>query len=569
MCIHEKNINKLKNYNQTIPEEQQVHLKLFNNGKIILEQHNLQWMNEALEAFVESICESIPSKQTQSLYNDSQKRFHEYATDAYRKFFNSLCTIIVSCDVTYETSQFIFDINGKNINQCLELYTKYSNIISQKVLKNIGTEIDKKHIDIFFAIPDFKRDVYVEPITNFRDKDGEHNLSIIHIHPLKFTNPSDTLRTITHEVAHHVGQTDNLRKKRSWLYFRCLVFYILYYNAINNRYTQEYNSKEIKSLKRLATVIVEHAEEYLHAHLYDFPLEENEDIAYEGADVIYGCVDYHYYTATSFRAITHYIDAVLNSVKEKVSLIEYIYNKLSENEISYLLKILRIDHSKSISDDNQKSFFDVYKSIKEMPDNSTNEFIASFTKNSLASNLFRSLRFYLFGTPEENQNQSTDNNYIVEEKIYRLFRECYADLFMLLVTSYSKKEADKSQVLADIYFTEMLVNNNDLTFTPGNKDALRFFVMYKYICSHSKHSENIKIHQRFKKVVTYERELDMFDKFHVECVLEYLKDAEAILKKFIMHDKYFINLKKIFKDFDEKKDAGILLEKLHKINESS
>lgn len=97
--------------------------------------------------------------------------------------------------------------------------------IANKVVSFTESNTDNEYT--FLITPDFKKDIYVESLTNDKTQGKEHNILIIHINEESMYDVPTTLKIIIHEIFHHVGQDENLRKKRYVKYIKCCLAHIL------------------------------------------------------------------------------------------------------------------------------------------------------------------------------------------------------------------------------------------------------------------------------------------------------------------------------------------------------
>ncbi len=586
-------LSKITEYNSKQNKTKQIPVCLFEYVQDILDRNGLEWLGIPVNTFLTSIIESIPKtiegKRKKKDEEKIQNNFNEYMTDSLGCFFNCLCTLTSVCNTQTNISVLLPNKPDDEINSVMELYTKYSNMISENISDGFKNDQDKKHKDSFFAVPDFKFDINVEPITNYRCTQGDHNLSIIHIHPSKFKDYTATLRTIAHEVGHHVGQTDELRKLRSGLYIRCLIYYILSGCCVINEDTEDDELKN--SLKELVGIISDHIISWCDKNQKKFENSTVTKTLYEGSDIIYGDTKYYYYTATTFEAVNDFWNFIhksienthngkndeSNAITKKIpkkheldELCNEIYEKHSNPE-----SILKLFPSRLSS--NTETYYPAYEILKETntPDNSALR--KDYVINCIGTTVFRALDGYLYGNAEDI-NSLIKNLKSIEEQIYILFRECYADLFMFLITSYKKDGNTKSQIWADIYFDRMMEQSNNITIDDSNafhSNRIRLCTIYKYLIKHNENDQKLNMPKKFKNIESYCGKLNLFECFHIDCVLEYLENAEGILSDQINNNEYFSKLRAIFNNLDNSDNSGnsasldkVLFDlyKLHNVN---
>lgn len=97
--------------------------------------------------------------------------------------------------------------------------------ISYKIIKLLKTQETCDYT--VMLVPDFKQDIYVDSLTRNRDYEKERNLIIIHINERASYDILDTIKVIAHEIAHHVGQSADSRRRRTELYVKCCIATLL------------------------------------------------------------------------------------------------------------------------------------------------------------------------------------------------------------------------------------------------------------------------------------------------------------------------------------------------------
>ncbi len=107
--------------------------------------------------------------------------------------------------------------------QLVAFYTAVAHQIIETLKTPTDNQSAAKSQYTVMIVPELKESIYVDSPTKSRDKENEQNLLIIHINECCIYNIIETILTIAHEIAHHVGQTAEHRKYRSHLYFRCSI----------------------------------------------------------------------------------------------------------------------------------------------------------------------------------------------------------------------------------------------------------------------------------------------------------------------------------------------------------
>lgn len=553
----------IRDYNNKVSSEHKVQTLLFEKGLSVLDDNDVAWMKIPLYSLLSSVVKSIPEK----LSNEAIRNFYEYVTDAIRKFYHYLSTVILTCDDSRKTSELILNEENSEIKNLLKVYTEYANCVSSLIVEATGSEEDKQHRDFFFSALDYKSDVYVEHITNYRDKNGDDNLSVIHIPPEKINNCAEVLRAITHEVANHVGQTADLRKTRSKLYAKCFFYFILYHYAIkkSDKAQTDLDETLLKCFKKMSCRLQRNLTEYLTVTEYKFSQDESDVISNDGSRVLYGSVDYTYYTSTSFCAVDKYFDGIAKDKNLELILKNDINTWFSEEEIEIILPALITNFELYSNSDSNSDYAGVLNDLK-LSSVGNKEFLKDLSLNCIISTVCGVL--YEFGkntlSDEHGKIIKTSS---IQNEIIDLFRECYADMFMLMITGHTKKDQTDAQTLAYIYFEKMLLEGNKVNESNSNKN-LRFYVIYKYLCKAYNNGNKLELNDNFAEIMSFENKMDAFKKFHVECVVTYLENCAQIIENGLKSNEYFKKLRDIFQkmDFSDQADVTGVLNELSSLN---
>lgn len=153
-----------------------------------------------------------------------QNAYFEIIDDVFRDYFRYL-NALNACTVHSER-QFLqtdsyqllyFDAFPKLV----AFYTAVANRITSVVEKDTGNDYT------FLITPDFKEDIFVDTITEDRTVGEERNILVIHMDEKSMCNISSAIKTVIHEMYHHIGQSRDMRKNRAALFRKCCVAYIL------------------------------------------------------------------------------------------------------------------------------------------------------------------------------------------------------------------------------------------------------------------------------------------------------------------------------------------------------
>lgn len=85
---------------------------------------------------------------------------------------------------------------------------------------------DKQNKYSFLFVPDFRRDIYVKPISSANE--AKQFIYIINLNERFFYDPKTAVPLVCHEVAHYVGSSDRKRPERAEELFKCLGAYLIY-----------------------------------------------------------------------------------------------------------------------------------------------------------------------------------------------------------------------------------------------------------------------------------------------------------------------------------------------------
>lgn len=181
---------------------------------------------EPYRYFVKYIKEKIIEKLHNSADNDISEEtdtagnLAETLVDISNSFYKSILTLDSS--IMHSERRFVmsdpyqlmlFDVPPKLI--------AYYTAVASNMAKTLNGRSKNKYV--FLITPDVKKDIYVESITDNRDINSEINILVIHVNERHIYNVSDTTKSLAHEIAHHVGQNQKLRKKRGVFFIKCYI----------------------------------------------------------------------------------------------------------------------------------------------------------------------------------------------------------------------------------------------------------------------------------------------------------------------------------------------------------
>lgn len=182
------------------------------------------------------------SESTKQGKIDEIKKLAEILVDVSNYFYKSILTLDSS--IMHSERRFImsdpyqlslFDVPPK-------LIAFYTAVAS----KMVGTlNVEKTNRYVFLITPDIKKDIYVESITGNCDIRSEINILVIHINESSIYNVTDTIKSLSHEIAHHVGQDSTLRKKRASYFVKCYIALLLKNGLDADVFPEEYEIDQI------------------------------------------------------------------------------------------------------------------------------------------------------------------------------------------------------------------------------------------------------------------------------------------------------------------------------------
>ncbi|MBQ8551648.1 MAG: hypothetical protein IJ428_02410 [Clostridia bacterium] len=411
------NVSYFTNYlQQFLFETQKMIISTLNRG---ISQYYILSFIESFYGLLEYIDKKILKASNIFELSDKPRSNKDYARtrseliiDVMNKFFNHMQS--VSTSMLHSERKFIqtdpyqlmyFDIPPK-------LIAFYTAIANQMVCCLSDDKTNNKYH--FLLCPDFKNDIYVDSLTQNRDLGNEQNILIIHINDKEIYNISNTIATIAHEIAHHVGQTADLRKKRAKLYVKSLLACLLI-----EIYSDNYTSIAIE--KDILSIFESEVEQYLffeklvnafYDSIFADDLFNGEQYYYADRLVEYFVNKTKEFYDTDLDDLFSELTGILSTAYEGVSLSNYVTTKSSD----FLKKL--------VSNDN------IVKG-----DNKNKLFTENLIINLLAYDFIEMLQHKIGEIECHKVSEQGKLSYPMFEHIVYVFREGYADTQMLLLTA--------------------------------------------------------------------------------------------------------------------------------------
>lgn len=182
---------------------------------------------ESYKYFIEYIKEKIIDKYNNlpsQKDNYSIENLSEILVNVSNAFYKSVLTLDSS--VMHSERRFIMsDPHQLTLFYVPPKIIAYYTAIANEMANTLNGNSLNRYV--FLITPDIKKDIYVESITNNRDIGKEINILVIHIHERSIYNVTDTTKILAHEIAHHVGQDEKLRKQRAHNFIKCYIAYLV------------------------------------------------------------------------------------------------------------------------------------------------------------------------------------------------------------------------------------------------------------------------------------------------------------------------------------------------------
>lgn len=188
---------------------------------------NRAFSNYFVLCFYESFCKLLEYINKKLLPQKDMRQnemdyFMENIFDLINSYFVYLRTLTAS--TLHSERRFVqadphqltyFDIPPKLI----AFYTAFAS----KMSRELGRSLKSDNQYTFLIVPDFKKDIYVESLTNNRETQRELNILIIHINEKSMYDVSQTTKILAHEIAHHAGLGLKPRRVRAEKYIKCIL----------------------------------------------------------------------------------------------------------------------------------------------------------------------------------------------------------------------------------------------------------------------------------------------------------------------------------------------------------
>lgn len=396
----------------------EIHLSICSMLRRGFAQYYILCFYESFYSFVDFLVFELDkkSKNEKDLIN---RKISEQIYDMYKTYFSFLNAL--NAGTLHSDRQFLqidsyhamyFDAPPKLI----AFYTAMANKMAIELNKNSQNKYT------FLITPDFKEDIFVESLTRDKTLGGERNVLIIHINESSMYDVANTLRIIAHEIAHHIGQDESIRKQRSELYLKAFLANTVWL-ALDDEYLYGENDDQ-------KTSFLNNLVEKLYFKLFHSGWQ-NEFLNKEEVN------------------------------EERTKRIFYYADDLLEAYERYI-------RSKFISDDIEQLIYDILNEIVDKPSWYSKEFTNEFWNNledKISEETDKKLldQFVLRKVSENFARAMARISY--NEKFHPtlcdvkyLFRESYADMQMFMLTSDISQDNSFQifkQMLKEKEFSEM------------------------------------------------------------------------------------------------------------------
>ena len=413
--------------------------------------------------------------------------------------------------------------------------------VANKIVSVIENNSDNNYT--FLITPDFKKDIFVESITDDHTLDHELNILIIHVNEHSLYDIPTTLRIITHEIFHHIGQSTKLRIIRARLFVKCFVAYIFSHCIPREVFDLSDSLNSYDLLKKLVNVFFEtfFNNEGSDSTAKLFKNRKIEEMKYKEMSYTVN-QESHYYM--------YFVNSFINDINELFSNITY--DDLKELLSGILCKPLK-----------------QYANVFGCPIDDVEQFILTdFSNSYIAENVFRNICAWL------SDNSDNDTYNLIRDA----FRESFADLYMInlfcnddniKIDKYLEMMFKGGKLVKEedlrIYpvvetlrkdddfllpisqkiikaFKKRLLFNNDETVLKDEEivDKSKLEDELKYECKDDVFLEKVNIDKKSKWF--YSRNFDLFSCYLVEQVSEYLKICNKEMDDISNIDKLYEDL---------------------------
>ncbi len=430
-------------------------LKRIPNGETVVTQ--LQWMAALLNNKRENRSEIICCKRSYDLLicilDEKCRLIFDPETDekSRRCILESVYDI---CHEYFENIGVLFSFinaerskgdSGAALTKAVLFYVA----LTHRIVDSINAQ--SRHRYSFLLIPDFKADIYVDSITQDKNIAGEKNILLIHIPYNILHDYSRVIGYIVHEIGHHVGQGEKLRKIRAELYAKCIIKQAIHFHSGDN-----FSSR----LRRLSASDLEKTEEYFIDRFYDEYLGEEwlnaDDEGGYDRHLTVGCDIKNYY----------YSDFCIQSILFRLQETEAM-----EQSIRNVLRTF------SDEEDHARMLFEVCdcKDQWQRDNKLARLFCADFVSDELCERIngWRNDNILLF--------------FLENSSVVSIFRECCADIIMLAFVTDNTCDG-----MYNMYFNVLLSDENWNCL--DESDKFRIKVIYDIICSRGRAWDRLRPH---------------------------------------------------------------------------
>lgn len=365
---------------------EEIHVSICTMLKRGFAQYYILCFYESFYSFIEFIVDKLDIRKIEPDEHNVQKQICEQIFDMFRTYFSFLNALNAS---TLHSDRQFLQIDSYSIMyfdtppKLIAFYTAMANKIASILNR------DSKSKYTFLITPDFKKDIFVESLTNNREIGQENNILIIHMNEKSMYDVPNTLRIIAHEIAHHVGLSKELREKRAELYLKCVIAYMISHSILKEDICIENYEKR----KIFKDNLVNNIFNNVFTQEWKESLTNKEEIFYYSESIFEPAIN------QLVKEVCDTKKAILfNAIKEIVA-DDFNYKEWANSEFWSMI-------GEEYTQKNDKSI------LKE------------FTINKIVDNYINSIKNW--------RCNNFDEDYY-SEMLY-LFRESYADLNMFAVT---------------------------------------------------------------------------------------------------------------------------------------
>ena len=352
---------------------------------------------ESFYSFLQVIKRLYERIKAEAQDSDKRKRAYETVYDLFRLYFGYL-NALNACTIHSER-QFLqtdsyqllyFDASPKLIT----FYTALANKIVSVVEKNT------KNNYTFLITPDFKEHIFVESLTNDRTVRNERNILIIHANENSLYDLSSTVKIITHEIFHHIGQKPVMRRFRAKLFLKSSLAFILVQTVSHDIFML--HDKSISDYQFFCLFV----DRFYQGFFYDIDLEDSTERFFRLVNLKEMNLGY------DAEQETHYLSNLSRSFLSEMML--HFTDKSYKNIVDIFSDIITEPLGSCIQLFGSEIEFSCYSEIEK-------KIITEFSNEYLAKQVFSNIYNWLM------YNTSAE----VFDNINHTFRESFADLNMI------------------------------------------------------------------------------------------------------------------------------------------